>query len=166
MSEPSIDAVFAQFTDDQICIAWADSLSDIFESQGDHVLEDWPDSWRIAWVVVTYRGLWEGDGIASLWLSNQDHIKLFIASLEMIGAGHVSDYVSRSFAAVGWENVLNEAYCMGEGFHQLAKEWDRDMSFYTSGLSEYLASFLRRHRNEATPLCASISGFCVDRWGK
>jgi len=157
MNPQEIDRLFASHTDTQICIAWSAALDKLIEIHGDFIIDDWPDTWRTAWFVITYLGLWEGDGIAALWQSDQDHIEIFIECLDRIGASSTSSFVSRSFDEVGRDNVLSEKYCYGEVFRQLADDWDQNLSFYTSGITEKLAAYLRQNRSEVKNISGAFA---------
>jgi hypothetical protein len=148
MSKQNIDGIFADHTDSEICSAWDHALCDILELQGEHVLDDWPDSWRIAWVVTTYLGLWEGDGIGALWEANREHVELFSDSLKKLGSEHTATFVIRSLDFAKKDGNGRE----GEDILNLAAEWDQSLSFYTDGVTEKLASYLRAHRQDAEPL--------------
>ncbi len=151
MSHYNLDKFFAENSDYHVCQSWAIALDDIQVQHGSF-LEDWPETWSVAWVVYTYLGIWEGDGIEALWQSNPDHISLFVKSLNIIGAEYSGDFVSRSFDAVIEFDINNYKFLNSSEFMDICEEWNMNLNYYTHGITEKLAIYLRSRRLECLPI--------------
>ncbi len=151
-NECDLDRFFAMHLDEDISLAWAGALENLRDSQDDLLPGDWPQTWVIAWVVSIYVGIWEGDGIASLWESDQEYLSLFQESLNTIGAGVVADFISRSLDAVGRDKLSDWRHAESDAVRTLADDWNGNLTYYSGIAHRHLSAYLRKHRYESKPL--------------
>jgi len=152
----SIDSIFAELSDREICNAWHGAVWRVYHAAGHEDPERLPLVWRVVWNVWGHLGLWQCEGLRCLWGCDGEELDFFIRSLQIIGESLPSERLAKSFDLIDRKKLVQEAYLDGDAVVAIAKQWDKENCMIFTGVEESLAIFARHHRNEAVPLFSEL----------
>lgn len=164
MSSLTIDSVFADLNDFELCNCWCKAIADVQPSGGPGHQEPLPGSWQIIRNVWGHLGLWGNGGMQLLLDCDQDDLDFFSDALIEIGELSAGEWIRSSLDSMGRDRLMEERFLLSDEFASAARELDRNSKFHMLSIERSLATYARHHRAEALPLIERISAINhVDR---
>lgn len=81
----------------------------------------------------------------------------FCDALTQIGETSASEWIHSNLEDLGKEKLEDERFLLSDEFLMRTRELDESNDFYRDTIDRSLATFLRRHREEALPIIAGIA---------
>jgi len=147
-----MDAVFAAECDAELCDAIYHSLHEREAAMSELNFDNWPPVWVVHWSVWRHYWIWKMNGFESLWMVDLEQLTQFQQCLIEIGDHRASEFLSRSFQAVGIDRIGTEHLAFSNDVHKLAIDWDKDAELSWWRVEMNLAKYSRAKRHEFIPL--------------